>query len=1358
MAQFFLSQMTSEILKPSKHRQPLQFVDINSASSSSSSSSSSSETTPVTAKIQRRVSFAEKKHVKEFCDSLEEGTVWDNTYEENDSSHQKAAHSGNLDEDSTTSKNSNIILNSSINSIDKENYPLDIQIYDDRQQLKTHIEIAPVTSFCDDLQANSQSVVSGSSAMDTDTDLPNVLICSNVIQNSNNKKSVEVLSREKSLHHNLSLEEESVSTAFCSKSPFQNTIYDNETMAFTQILPSVTQNGIENTYDRPHEDGRTESGIHNLSMDFTEAVPNYIYLKEKESNCAQICFLETEAQEDKSQNRNKNKIKLNDMPMEITTAMPSVHLKTSVEDGGDDNEVDESETDNFVRRNLSMEMTSVVPSIPVLRQDNFSDMVQADTDDERTRVFRNSMELTIAVPSYFGNPDASHYVQLSTGEVLPRHSSVEFSSNVLNFLSPNDINQGNSLNRTVLSRHESMDFFAISPISLQKQISESCDLMDKSTRLFRSKSMECNTEAPSSFSKKTAESKVRSIFSEKNTESRGLERNSARLFPNKLIEFTAIVPSSLSVESSLNLPNSNEISEKRRRLSIPEMDLAGTESPTIGYQSNFENCNHIRVDHTRRRSDGISLLNMELTEPVLHNPSREAHYPSQFETFNRQDSSNVKERIGRASFIVKNNLSVPDFHENSLNDDKSVSQIFALSVSRCYSFLDKLKTQNEIENIGLGESDAGNIISSFSDGKENVVVDEEVIKGISGMDVMNEVLNVTKKIKSVTRSEDKVKDVEESNEDVSNKKCISDNDCLVDLSKIKNKINNFCLENNSRIIENEEPPSFLNHSVSDDNADKEFKFENEGLTKSQEVLNIRKSNLKEVSIMTRKRSCKASGIRETENQVEENLKSSFKKIEKRANTQELDNLIKIAESATTAVEGEKIKGRTESEGTFLLEKGVVIANSNTSTKIFQADVASLEKVIKKKANKRKINGVSTNAIENSIISIGNSINVKENSTYETSVNFDNRKDEYSKREGHDKRYASVMNEDINLNFTNKNRILEESFILEDENSYKKNIFSCKNPGTIRENPSITFCETEIKNDAEKNLNGNINKISFLQYKYHDESVTNFNVSEADISGAEMQIENLPNEIGKFQKQVLNCEAINQYELPKHDFKTSTEEDPFCVLVDNIRSNAQRNDCIWDVRFLNEKMLAFNFISKSLVVIIELRSHDEASLKEIKDIQVKSLLPDAKKDRIRIVHDLILNKLHPEVLLKSYELYEDVLPLLGCFSKEVKLALNFMFELEQLKDLNMIQIDTKGMFFVTRTKRMDIILEITLKIKPFDEINIDDIKVKCLLGSISMNEVKQLIINVRRDYKFLRRIMNDVRDYVELMEESAAVGK
>ncbi|XP_063975523.1 uncharacterized protein LOC135161676 isoform X2 [Diachasmimorpha longicaudata] len=64
------------ILKGPKARNPLESLE---------TASSSTETTP--SRLKRRVSFAEKKHVKEFCDFMEQGTVWDNTYEESDTSH-----------------------------------------------------------------------------------------------------------------------------------------------------------------------------------------------------------------------------------------------------------------------------------------------------------------------------------------------------------------------------------------------------------------------------------------------------------------------------------------------------------------------------------------------------------------------------------------------------------------------------------------------------------------------------------------------------------------------------------------------------------------------------------------------------------------------------------------------------------------------------------------------------------------------------------------------------------------------------------------------------------------------------------------------------------------------------------------------------------------------------------------------------------------------------------------------------------------------------------------------------------------------------------------------------------------------
>lgn len=90
--------------------------------------------------------------------------------------------------------------------------------------------------------------------------------------------------------------------------------------------------------------------------------------------------------------------------------------------------------------------------------------------------------------------------------------------------------------------------------------------------------------------------------------------------------------------------------------------------------------------------------------------------------------------------------------------------------------------------------------------------------------------------------------------------------------------------------------------------------------------------------------------------------------------------------------------------------------------------------------------------------------------------------------------------------------------------------------------------------------------------------------------------------------------------------------------------------------------------------------------------------------------------------------------------------------------------------------MDIILRVTINIRPFDKIESQDISVHCLLGSVRSvdrfawqtliilllqphcfyreDDIKKLITNIKRDHKFLRRFMNDVREYIYLMEESS----
>ena len=40
----------------------------------------------------------------------------------------------------------------------------------------------------------------------------------------------------------------------------------------------------------------------------------------------------------------------------------------------------------------------------------------------------------------------------------------------------------------------------------------------------------------------------------------------------------------------------------------------------------------------------------------------------------------------------------------------------------------------------------------------------------------------------------------------------------------------------------------------------------------------------------------------------------------------------------------------------------------------------------------------------------------------------------------------------------------------------------------------------------------------------------------------------------------------------------------------------------------------------------------------------------------------------------------------------------------------------------------------------------------------LNDIKQLIVNIKKDYKYLSRYIKDVKDYISLMEESLYILK
>ncbi|XP_015179557.1 PREDICTED: putative leucine-rich repeat-containing protein DDB_G0290503 isoform X3 [Polistes dominula] len=218
--------------------------------------------------------------------------------------------------------------------------------------------------------------------------------------------------------------------------------------------------------------------------------------------------------------------------------------------------------------------------------------------------------------------------------------------------------------------------------------------------------------------------------------------------------------------------------------------------------------------------------------------------------------------------------------------------------------------------------------------------------------------------------------------------------------------------------------------------------------------------------------------------------------------------------------------------------------------------------------------------------------------------------------------------------------------------------------------------------------------------------------------------------------------------------SSFQEDKFSLLVNKLKNHMLSDDCIWDLYYENidKQVIVVGFISTSLLIIIYTQNNINTDTCMIKDIKVISRVENDENLFLSIAHKLIIEKINIEYICQSYIYEEDIIPLLNHISEDVKLILDFIFDLKQLEDTNLMEINTESITFISRSKCMEIILKITMDIKLFDKINSSHIKIVSILGTVIEKEIQELLVNVKRDHKFLRRYMSDIKDYIDIIEQ------
>ncbi|XP_076174235.1 uncharacterized protein LOC143150090 isoform X2 [Ptiloglossa arizonensis] len=371
---------------------------------------------------------------------------------------------------------------------------------------------------------------------------------------------------------------------------------------------------------------------------------------------------------------------------------------------------------------------------------------------------------------------------------------------------------------------------------------------------------------------------------------------------------------------------------------------------------------------------------------------------------------------------------------------------------------------------------------------------------------------------------------------------------------------------------------------------------------------------------------------------------------------------------------------------------------------------------------------------------------------------------------------SEMNNDVqeknDFNDQEKCSLMEQSFILcngnwEELESIKPPSFICLDESTSVNSTcdqninTNTYCFSESVNRSKVNEYENI---STVKCHYQNcNSVQNNQVNEVEVN-ANNEPDSLrleTNDQAQINESAMNTKPKES--LKPHDSSVeneiSIELNHFSSLIKELRVYAKSDEIIWDVYHENieREMFIIGFISCSLLVVVFLKDDTNVtSVQLIKDIKIISRLADDADVLISIVHKIILEKLDAQELMNLYKNNKDILPMLDYVSKEVKLVMDFMFDLKHLDNLNLMDISHNSISFVSFTKRMEIILKITVNIKPFEKIESQDISVQCLLGSVREEDIIKLLSNIKRDNRFLRRYMSDVRDYIYVIEQSSTL--
>ncbi|XP_021923597.1 uncharacterized protein LOC110831660 isoform X1 [Zootermopsis nevadensis] len=228
------------------------------------------------------------------------------------------------------------------------------------------------------------------------------------------------------------------------------------------------------------------------------------------------------------------------------------------------------------------------------------------------------------------------------------------------------------------------------------------------------------------------------------------------------------------------------------------------------------------------------------------------------------------------------------------------------------------------------------------------------------------------------------------------------------------------------------------------------------------------------------------------------------------------------------------------------------------------------------------------------------------------------------------------------------------------------------------------------------------------------------------------------------------EKIKRKEL----LKDTNEVVPMSSVEEQIKAKEQRSDCLWNIKEMSDTLWSFQFLYKSLVLILKLDPCEmQDSGKLVTDIQLISHATEKADPLVKFVHNVLLQKFQIQALDSTCKTTLDVAEVLERISAEVKKTKIFVKDFIELETLDLIQINNNCVSFDIANLDIHTWFRINVKIDTWENISPADVSVENVVGNVREYEIKNLVTAATRGPNCLRDYVRIIKEYVKVLAKN-----